>query len=98
MERPRESSARYPLLDETVCTVLNSRMASTTGRDVILTLMTEVAELQANSLAAAQHLEQLVKLAKDSAKRNERIARTLSKLADFIGDHEARSSSLEARQ
>ena len=73
-------------------------MAKATGHDVTLTLMADVAELQENSLEAAGHLEELVKLAKDSAKRSERIARTLGKLADLVGDHETRISALEARQ
>ncbi|MBS1149987.1 MAG: hypothetical protein H6Q89_1685 [Myxococcaceae bacterium] len=72
-------------------------MAKATGQDVLLTLMADVAELQENSLASAGHLEALVKLARDSAKRTERIARTLSKLAELVGDHEARISALEAR-
>ncbi len=72
-------------------------MAKTTGQDVILTLLSDVAELQENSLAAAAHLEELVRLAKDSAKRTERIARTLAKVADLIGDHETRIAALEAR-
>lgn len=55
-------------------------MATASGRDVILTLMADVAELQENSLTAAGHLEALVELARDSAKRTKRIARTLGKL------------------
>ena len=69
-------------------------MATASGRDVILTLMADVAELQENSLTAAGHLEALVKLARNSAKRT---AGTLSKLADLISDHEDRISALEDR-
>ena len=72
-------------------------MATTTGRDVILTLMADVAELHENALTATKHLEQLVKLSRDSSKRTKRIARTLAKVATLIGDHEQRISALEAR-
>ena len=115
-------------------------MASASGRDVILTMMADVAELKRSSLAATRHLEEvgarfeevgakfdevgakfdevgvrfeevtghfhlvtghlddLIKLGRDSAKRTDRIARPLSKLADLLGDHEDRITALEARQ
>ena len=72
-------------------------MATVSGRDVILMLMADVAELKENSRAAAVHLEEMVKLTRDTTKRTERIARTLLKLADLRGDHEERISALEAR-
>jgi ABC-type transporter Mla subunit MlaD len=80
-------------------------MATTSGRDIILTLMADVAELQENSATTAghlevmaEHLDNLVKIARDNTKRTERIARTLAKLADLFKDHEDRITMLENRE
>lgn len=73
-------------------------MATASGRDVILTLMADVAELKENSATATNLLEELLKVSRDTTKRTERVARTLSKLADLLGDHEERISALEAQQ
>jgi hypothetical protein len=85
---------------------------ATSGRDIILTLLADVdglkqgahettRQLEATNehlKLAVSHVEQLTRLAKDNAKRTDRIARTLAKLADLLEDHESRLSALESRQ
>ena len=87
-------------------------MARTPGADIILTLLSDVAELKENSVATTRHLEELeedvasiathlgglVKISQDSGRRIERTAVTLSKLANLFKDHEARISALESRE
>ena len=69
-----------------------------TGKDIILNLLADVAELKENSIETTRHLEALVKISRDSSRRIERTAVTLAKLADLFTDHEARISALETRE
>lgn len=84
-------------------------LARTTGADIILNLLADVAELKENSIATTQHLEDLeasvakhldglVKISRDSTRRLERTAVTPGRLADLFKDHEARISALESRE
>lgn len=72
-------------------------MARATGRDVIVTLMESVQELHRNQTQATEHLEAMLRLSKDSAKRLEQMARTLGGLAKVLRDHEERLVRLEDR-
>ncbi len=87
-------------------------MAAVTGRDAILALTADVAGLQKSSRATVEHLEELsghfervtanldalTKIAKESSKQTDRMARTLAQAVDLLDDHEARIAALEARE
>lgn len=65
---------------------------------MILTLMTEVAELKHNQAESTTHLEALVSLSKKQEATLDRAARLILTLADKLNDHEKRLEALEARQ
>lgn len=72
-------------------------MATKIGGDVILTLMSDVAELRDTQTQMTGHLEALVGLSKAQTSRLERIAKLVAEFAARLNDHEERLSALEAR-
>lgn len=73
-------------------------MANAIGRDVLLKLMTDVAEMKEDQKTATTHLEALVALSKKQEAGLDRLVRLVTVLADKLDNHEERLAALESRQ